>query len=161
MDLNDPTLWVAVGFVLLAAGVYRPAKKALLGMIDGRIEEIRGAIDEAVALREEAQQQLAECQRKQRGAAKEGEEMIARAEAEAARLADEGRRKLAEALRRREQAAMEKIGQAEADAVREIRAAAVEIAVAAARDLIAGRMDEARSAALIDEAVAELPDRLR
>lgn len=160
MNWSDPTLWVAVGFVLFVVGVYKPASKAVLGMLDGRAEEIRASLDEAASLREEAQQLLAEYQRKQRDAVKETEEMVSRARAEAARLAKDGAEKLEEAIKRREQLAVEKIAQAEADALREVRAMSVDIAIAATRDLIAEKMDAAKSSALVDDAIADLSQKL-
>ena len=91
---------------------------------------------------------------------KETEEMIARARDEASRLAKEGAEKLEELVKRREQLAIEKIAQAEADAVREVRAMSVEIAVAATRSLIAARMDADKSGALVDQAIADLSTKL-
>jgi len=160
MDWTDPTLWVAGGFVILAVAIFKPAKKAVLGMLDGRADKIRESLDQAASLREEAQQLLAEYQRKQRDAMKETEEMIARARDEASRLAKEGAEKLEELVKRREQLAIEKIAQAEADAVREVRAMSVEIAVAATRSLIAARMDADKSGALVDQAIADLSTKL-
>ena len=160
MDWTDPTLWVAVGFVILAVAIFKPAKKAVVGMLDGRADKIRESLDQAASLREEAQQLLAEYQRKQRDAMKETEEMIARARDEASRLAKEGAEKLEELVNRREQLAIEKIAQAEADAVREVRAMSVEIAVAATRSLIAARMGADKSGAMVDQAIADLSTKL-
>ena len=160
MDFNDPTLWVAVGFIILVAGIYKPARKAVLGMLDGRIETIRRELDEAASLREEAQQTLAEFQRKQRDAVRETDDMIARAESDAERLRNEGLEKLKVTMKRREQVAVDKIAQAEADALREIRERSVDIAIAATRQVIATRLDEEKSAALIDQSVRDLSARL-
>lgn len=160
MDWSDPTFWVAVGFVLFAVAVYKPASKAVLGMLDGRADEIRASLDEAASLREEAQQLLAEYQRKQRDAVKETEEMVSRARAEAGRLATEGAEKLEEAIKRREQLAIEKIAQAETDALREVRAMSVDVAITATRNLIADKMDATKSSALVDEAIADLSKKL-
>ncbi len=160
MDLQDPTLWVAVSFVILIAGVFKPAKRAVLGMLDNRVEAIRRELDEAAALREEAQQLLADYQRKQRAAVQEAETVVARAQASAERLLADGEEKLVEALRRREQAATEKIAQAEAEAVRAIHAQAVDIAVEATRRMIRARMDDEKSSALINRSMAELRDTL-
>ena len=109
MDWNDPTLWVAVGFFIFVAAVFKVAKKTITGALDGRAEDIRNSLDQAAGLREEAQQLLAEYQRKQRDAVKETEQMLAHARAEAERMAKEGAEKLEEALKRREQLAVEKI----------------------------------------------------
>ncbi len=160
MDWNDPTLWVAVGFVILVAAVFKPASKALTGMLDGRADAIRKSLDEAASLREEAQQLLAEYQRKQRDAVRETEDMLVRAREEASRISREGSEKLEEALKRREQLALEKIAQAEADALREVRSISVEVAIAATRELIAGKLDESKAGALVDESISALSARL-
>ena len=160
MDLQDPTLWVAVGFVILVAGVYRPGKKALLGMLDARIETIRGNLDEASELRRLAEQELAEYQRKQREAKKNAEDHVAQARGEAERQVREEQQKFEAVMERREQAAMEKVVQAEAEALREVRAISVETAMAATRRLIAGRMDPERRDELVDSAVRGLRGRL-
>lgn len=160
MDWNDPTLWVAVGFVIFVAGVFKVAKKAITGALDGRAEDIRNSLDQAASLREEAQQLLAEYQRKQRDAVKETEQMLSQARGEAERLAKAGAEKLEETLKRREQLAVEKIAQAEADAIREVRAISVDVAVAATRSLIASTMDDGKSGALVDEAISDLSKKL-
>jgi F-type H+-transporting ATPase subunit b len=117
-------------------------------------------LDEARRLREEAQLLLAEYQRKQRDALKEAEAVAAHAKAEAERLAEQGRRDLEAALDRRRLLAQEKIAQEEAKALAEIRAVAVDVAMAATRRILVQQLDPARGAALIDEAIAALPARL-
>lgn len=160
MDWYNPEIWVALGFVILVAAAFRPVKKALLGMLDARTDAIRKTIDEAASLREEAQQLLAEYQRKQRDAMKETEQMVAHAREEAVRLQKEGEEKLEETIKRREQMAMEKIAQAEADALREVRAMSVEVAIAATRNLIAGQIGPEKSTALLDKSIADLSQKL-
>lgn len=161
MDINDPTLWVAVGFVIFfGVIIFLKVPKMVTGMLDSRAEEIRNSLDQAASLREEAQQLLAEYQRKQRDAVKETEHMVAQARAEAEHLSKVGAEKLEETLKRREQLAVEKIAQAEADAVREVRAISVDVAVAATRSLIASTMDDGKSGALIDEAISDLSKKL-
>ena len=157
---QDPTFWVAVGFLILAAlaGIF--GRRPILGMLDARVDAVKASLDEAASLREEAQQLLAEYQRKQRDALKETEAMVTRAKEEAKRIAEEGAQNLEATLRRREELAMEKIAQAEADAVREVRAISVEIAVHATRRLIADKMDGSRADALVDDAIADLSQNL-
>lgn len=160
MDWNDPTLWVAVAFVILVVGVFKPASKAIAKGLDGRAEAIRRTIDEAASLREESQQMLAEYQRKLRDGMKETEAMLAQAREEAKLFAEEGKAKLEESIARREQMAVEKIAQAEADALREVRTMSVDLAISATRDLIAQRMDPAKSTAMIDDSISNLSQRL-
>ena len=161
MDFNDPTLWVAFGFIILVVGLFKPAKNALLSALDERTENIRQSLDEAASLREEAQQLLAEYQRKQRDALKETEDIIRYAEAEAKRLVQEGEIDLEKTLKRREQIAIEKVAQAEVEAIREMRSLTVNIAVEATRSLIADSLDDVRSNELLDQAIENLSKNLQ
>ena len=157
---QDPTFWCAIGFLILAVLAVVYGRKPILGAIDARVDAVKTSLDEAASLREEAQQLLAEYQRKQRDAVKETDAMVERAKEEAERIAKEGAENLEATLKRREELAMEKIAQAEADAVREVRAMSVEIAVDATRALIADKMDGSRADALVDEAISDLSQKL-
>jgi len=156
----DPEFWVLVAAVIFVAGVWRPARQALLGSLDDRAEAIRRELEAARSLREEAERLLAEHRRRQQEATGEAAEIIAHAKAEAERVAAQSARDLEAALRRRQHLAEERIAQEEAKAIAEIRAAAVDIAIAAAREVIAAELDESRGAALIDAAIATLPSQL-
>ncbi len=158
--LATPEFWVAVAFIILVAAIARPLYRTITGGLDARTERIRRALDEATRLREEAQHLLAEYQRKQRDAARECEQIVAHAEAEAKRFAEEAAARLEASLARNEQRAIDKIAQTEAEAVQEVRAATVDIAIAATRKLLAQRTDAATAARLLDAAIAELPAKL-
>ena len=157
---QDPTFWVAIGFLILAVLAVVYGRKPILAALDARVDSVKTSLDEAASLREEAQQLLAEYQRKQCDAVKETEAMVERAKEEAERIAKEGAENLEATLKRREELAMEKIAQAEADAVREVRAMSVEIAVDATRALIGDKMVGSRADALVDEAISDLSQKL-
>ncbi len=158
--LNSPEFWVAVGFVILMAAIAKPVGKAFAAMLDARSERIRATLDEATQLREEAQHLLVEHQRKQRNAVQETEDMLSKAKEESERLAAEAAANLEITLRRREEMAHEKIARAEAEALQQVREIAVDVAVAAARKLIAEKLDDDRRSTLVDAAISELPDKL-
>ncbi len=158
--LNSPEFWVAVGFVILMVAIAKPIGKAFAAMLDARSERIRATLDEATQLREDAQHLLVEHQRKQRNAVQETEAMLAKAKEESERLAAEATANLEITLRRREEMAHEKIARAEAEALQQVREIAVDVAVAAARKLIAEKLDDGRRSALVDAAISELPDKL-
>ncbi len=158
--LNSPEFWVAVGFVILMAAIAKPVGKAFAAMLDARSERIRATLDEATQLREEAQHLLVEHQRKQRNAVQETEDMLSKAKEESERLAAEAAADLEITLRRRAEMAHEKIARAEAEALQQVREIAVDVAVAAARKLIAEKLDDGRRSALVDAAISELPDKL-
>ncbi len=158
---HDPEFWVAVAAVIFIAVVWKPGRKALLGSLDARAERIRDELAEARRLREEAEQLLAQYQKKEREAAAEAQAIITHAQEEAERITVQSGRDLEQALARRQRLAEERIAQAEAKAVDEIREVAVDVAVAAARDVIESGLNEARSGAMLDAAIAALPQRLR
>ncbi|MBX9593094.1 MAG: F0F1 ATP synthase subunit B, partial [Roseomonas sp.] len=91
----------------------------------------------------------------------EAEDLIARARAEAERLAQAAAVEAETAAKRRERMAMDRIAAAEAGAVTEVRNAAAEIAIIAAREVLAQTVDAQADAALIDAAVADLPRALK
>jgi F-type H+-transporting ATPase subunit b len=135
--------------------------RAITTALDERAARIRGELDEARRLREEAERLLADYQRKEREATADAQAIVAHAREEAERIAVQSARDLDQALRRRQLLAEERIAQAESKAVDEIRAVAVDVAIAAAREVIAAQTDERRGGALIDSAIAALPQRLR
>ena len=158
--LESPELWVAVAFVLFLVLAGKPIYRAIAAQLDARAARIKAELDEAARLRDEAQQLLTEYQRKQRDAVKEAEEILAHAKDEAARLQAEATASIEATLARREKMALDKIAQAEAQAVKEVRNEAVDIAVAAAERVLAKAVDDQRQAALIDQAIGELPNKL-
>lgn len=158
--LHNPEFWVLVCFLLAVALVWKRALRAIGSALDDRAAKIKAELDEARRLREEAQETLATYQRKQRDALKEAEEILAHAKAEAERLGEQAARDLEASLERRQRLAEEKIAQAEAKALAEVRASAVDVAVNAARRVIGEELDAKRGSTLIDDAISALPQRL-
>ena len=157
---TEPEFWVAVGFFLVVGLLAKPVARAIAAALDMRAAKIRARLDEAARLRDEAQEALALYQRKQRDSLKEAEDIVAHARAEAERMAQQAVRELDEALKRREQQAMERIAQAEAKAMKEVRNTAVDIAIAATRQMIIQSMTPAQANALVDAAIKDLPGKL-
>jgi F-type H+-transporting ATPase subunit b len=159
--IHDPEFWVAVAFVIVVAlAIWRGVPAMVAKSLDERAARIKAELDEAQRLRDDAHRTLAEYQRKQRDALKEAEDIIAHAKAEAERIGKQAARDLEAALERRARQAEEKIAQEEAKALAEVRAAAVDVAIAAARQIIAQRLDAKADAALVDAAIAQLPHQL-
>lgn len=158
--LNDPTFWVAVAFVIFIGLMYWKARKPVLDGLDARADRIKSELDEAQRLREEAQKALAEYKRKQRDAAKEAEDMLANAKHEAELLRNQASEDLKAVLARRERAALEKIAQAETQAIQDVRAQAVDMAMAATAKLLSENVDPNRDQAMVDQAIRDLGQKL-
>ena len=157
---SDPTFWVLVAFVIFVALVWKPGSKAAAQMLDDRAEKIRADLEKAAKLREEAQALFAEYQKKQRDALKDAEAIIKAARDEAEQLSRQAAADLEVSLKRREQLALQRIAQAEAQATADVRAAAVDLAMAATRKVLTDKLDAGRQDALIDAAIKELPGKL-
>jgi F-type H+-transporting ATPase subunit b len=159
--LAEPEFWVLAAALIFVAVVWQPARKSLIGSLDERAGRIRTELDEAKRLREEAEQLLAQYQQKEREAATDAEAIIGHAREEAERIAEQSARDIERALMRRQRLAEERIAQAEQKALDEIRAVAIDVAIGAAREVIVSQIDEEGGAALLDAAIAALPQRLR
>ncbi len=105
----DPEFWILVAFLIVVAVIGYKGAPAVTALLDQRSAKIRQELDEARRLRDEAQQALAEYQRKQLDARSEAEEILAHARAEAERAAERGHRDLEAALERRRKMATERI----------------------------------------------------
>ena len=160
MFFEEAEFWVLVAFVIAIAFLIYKTKGMITGGLDARAARIKAELDEAQRLRDEAQATLAEFQRKQRDALKEAEGVIAQARAEAERLAAQGAKDLDAAIERRRRLAQEKIALEEQKAMADLRSAAVDVAIAALRRVLAEALDPARQSALIDDAINALPPTL-
>lgn len=158
--LEDAKFWILIASAAFVAAVWKPASKAALGMLDGYTAKVRDQLEEARRLREEAQQLLAHNQRRHRDALKEAEQIVAHARDEASRLRAEAEASLSETIARRKSQALDRIAQAEQAAVREVRSQAADLAIVAARSVLAERLQGEAASKLIDQAIGELSGKL-
>jgi F-type H+-transporting ATPase subunit b len=159
--MTEPEFWVAVAFVIfIGVLVYVGVPRKIFDALDQRSARIKAELDEARRLREEAGQLLSEYQRKQREAEREAEAIIAEAKAEAERVAAEARTRMEEFVARRTSLAETKIGQAEAQALADVRAAAADAAVAAAEKILAQTTTGRVAEQLIDRGIADVKAKL-
>lgn len=159
--LGHAESWVLVAFLLFVGlMIYMKVPGLVAKMLDERAAKIASDLDEARKLREEAQALLASYQARRAEAEKDAANIVAQARADAAEYAEEARRKLAETLERRRKQAEQKIAQAEAAAIKEVRAVATEVAVTAATSLVAEAAKGEKGAALIAESIKAVKNRL-
>ncbi|HEX4889618.1 MAG TPA: ATP F0F1 synthase subunit B [Alphaproteobacteria bacterium] len=159
--LYEPANWVAIATVLFAGLViYLKVPGMVNAALDKRASDISTELDSARRLRDEAQALLASYQRRTAHAEKEVEEIIEQARLDAAQASREMQASLAAQAERRGKMVEEKIAQAEALAVQEVRAAAVDAAISAARTLIAARLGPEKARDLVNQSVSDLRGKL-
>ena len=122
-------------------------------LLDKRAHAIKADLDEARALREEAQSLLASYERKQKEVQEQADRIVANAKEEAQAAAQTAKDEIKASVARRLAGAEDQIASARAAAVKEIKDQAVMVAVAAAKDVMARQMDAAAANALIDESI--------
>ena len=150
-DPADPVFWVMIAFFAFFALLIYYKVPAMVGKsLDARAEAIRHELDEARRLRDEAQSLLNDYQRKSRQAEEEAKSILEQAKRESDALAAETRKNLTESVERRTRLAEEKIARAEAQAVAEVRASAVDSAIAAADKILKSRTTGQTANALIE-----------
>ncbi len=157
----DNTFFAFVSLLIfLGLIVYLKVPGMMAKSLDDRADQIRNELAEAKRLREEAQHLLAEYQRKRKEAEAEAAHIVAAAEREAEMLTTEARKKTEEFVANRTALSEQKIKQAEADAMKAVRSAAVDLAIAAAESVLAKKADGSVQSGLFNDAVKEVKTRL-
>lgn len=158
--LHDTGIWVALSFALFAAFAFKIGRKSVLGALDAKIEEIKTEIETAERLRVEAQELLAQYQRKQRDAETEAAEILRKAQDQANAIAVTAETDLSELMARREIQLSERLRRLEENAIAEIQNHAAELAVAATTEMIIQTLDEKTNAKLNEDTINSLAKHL-
>ncbi|MEM8980011.1 MAG: F0F1 ATP synthase subunit B [Pseudomonadota bacterium] len=160
-SLANTDFVVLIGFlVFIGVLIYFKVPGMLMGMLDQRAAGIKADLDEAKALRDEAQVLLASYERKHKDVREQADRIVAQAKEDATAAAEEAKVELEKSIARRLAAAEEQIASAEASAVKEVRDTAITVAINAARDVLADQTTSASANKLIDEGIAEVGAKL-
>ena len=153
--------WVAISFLaFVAVLLWLKVPKAIAGALDGRAARIRGELDEARRLREDAQKLLADYQGKQAQANRDAEMILGAARTEASAIVADAQRQAEASIARRTRMAEDTIAAAERAAEADLRARAATLATEAAKRIISEQTDAATQSKLTDQAIAELDGRV-
>ena len=152
-----PSMWVALSMaVLIGIALKLGVPKMLTSGLDASIAEIKKQLDEAKALRAEAEALRKEYADKIANAEKDAAEMLEHAKSEAEAIVAKASADTKAMIARREKMAQDKIAAAERGAVDELRNRAAEAAAAAAARLIAENHGAKADKALVDEAIGSI-----
>lgn len=155
------TFWALLALIVfLAIIAYLKVPSTIAKALDARAARISSELEDARRLREEAQQILAEYQRKRTEAEKEAANIIAIAQREALALTQEARRKTEEYVERRNKLAEQKITLAETEAMSAVRSKAIDIAIATASQIITEELDAEKSTQLFQNSLEQVKTKL-
>ena len=161
VSLKNTDFIVLLAFLLfIAILLYFKVPSTVGKMLDKRAEGIRSDLEEARALRDEAQALLASYERKQKDVQEQADRIVQTARDEATRAAEQAKQDIRTSVERRLAGAEEQIASAEAAAIKEVRDRAISVAVAAARDVVAAEMGPERQQSLIDQSIETVDQKL-
>ena len=156
-SLRNTDFVVLISFILFALVLVYLKVPSMLGkMLDQRAASIKTELDEARALREEAQTILASYERQQKEVSEQAARIVEDAKSEAKAAAEQAKIDLEESVQRRMRAAEEKISSAQESAEREVRDAAINLAVAAAEEILNSQMSSEIADKLTENALSEV-----
>lgn len=160
-SLKNTDFVVLLGFIVFVAILLWQKVPALIGgMLDKRAEDIKTELEEARALREEAQSILASYERQQREVQEQADAIVKQAKIDAELAAEKAKEDLKTSIARRLASAEEQLASAQASAIRDVRNTAITVAIGAAQDVIAKNMTATDANKLIDESIGEVGEKL-
>ena len=160
-SLTNTNFIVTLGFILFIIVLFYFKVPGMIGkMLDQRADGIKKELDEARALREEAKSILASYERKQKEVQEQANRIVEAARQDAEAVAAQAKEELAKSVTRRLAAAEDQISSAQAAAERDVRDAAVSIAINAAREVIAKQLTATEANKLIDAAISDVETKL-
>ncbi len=154
--LHDSTFWLLISFILFSIILWRKGKTAITDLLDKRIEGIRQDIQTSENLRTEAQELLAQYQRKHRDAVKEAEGIVKTAEKQAKEIQKKADADLKETMERREKQLQERLDRMEHSAIAQIQKYAADLAIKATTEIITEHLDKKSNEKLVNQAIKDV-----
>lgn len=159
--LNNTNIVVGLGFIVFVAVLLYVGVPSLIARkLDERAVRIRQELDEARALRDEAQTLLAGYERRQAEVKAQAADIVTAARAEAEKAAAAAKEEIRKSVERRMATAGEQITAAEQAAIRQIKDRAVAVAVSAAGDVLKAKIKAEDANALIGKSIEEVGAKL-
>ncbi len=149
-------VYVSMAIFFALAIIVGKLPQRIAAGLDERFAGVKRQLDEAKAIRSEAEALLADANARREAATRDAAAVVARAHAEAAEVVAGSEKAAALTIERRTAAAEAKIGAAERAAEAELRADVARRVTAAAGALIAAKADQTLQARLTDDAIAGL-----
>ena len=156
LGLNAHAFDALAMIVVIIVLLWKKVPGAIGSSLDKQIAAIRANLDEAAALRADAEKIKADYEAKAKAAAGEAEQLLVSAREEADGILVQARADAAALIERRGRMAEDKIAAAERTAIAEVRARAASAATAAATRLIADNLDTKADKPLVDEAITAI-----
>lgn len=157
---HDTSLWVGISFAMFAFVAYKMGGKAITRGLDAKIDEVKQEVETAERLRVEAQELLAQYERKQRDAEKEAKTIIDNAKNQAIQLQENAEKDLEDLMQRRETQLKERLKRVEESAIAEVQSHAADLVVQATTEALQNSLDAKSAKALSENTIASVSKHL-
>ncbi len=159
--LANTTFWYFLSFTVFVIVAYKLGAQSVAAQLDKQIQEIKKKIETAESLRVEAQEMLAQYQRKQRDALKEADQIIEHAKENATKIRIKAEAELEASMAHREKLVSERIERMQQNAIYEVQNHTAELAIRAARRLIQEKLEKDPQSGLVEESVRNISSQMR
>ena len=153
---TEVEFWIGMAFILSVCVLFKPLWKYSRQALQDRINRVISDIDEASKLRDDAQNLLADYQRRFINAEKEAQQIVENSRVGMKNIKDKELAKLKTDLANKEKEAERRIAASNTKATEEINAFAGEISIELAQKAINHYLENTDKSRLIDEAINEL-----
>lgn len=157
---HDTSLWLGIAFVLFIVIAYKMGGKAVIAGLDNQISDIKNEVETAERLKEEAQELLAQYERKHQDAEKEAEKIIQKAKAQANTLKSDCDKELQALMERKEEQLQARLKRMEQNAIAEIQSHAADLVIATASQQLQKDINAKTAKSLTEKTIGSIPDYL-
>jgi len=154
--LVDDYFWYTIAFLMFVGVLIKYALPVINKLLDARIAGIIKNLEEAENLRVEAQEMLAQYQRKHRDALQESQKIIDVAKENAEQYRKNAQAELEATMKLREEQLTARLERMEQNAIGEIQTYAAQLAMKAAQQLIEDKLDKKTNVKLVDDAIKNI-----
>lgn len=158
--LGNTTFWYFLSFVVFVIMAYRFGAAAVTSQLDNQIQEVKKKIETAESLRVEAQELLAQYQRKQRDALKEADQIIDKAKESAEKIRAKSEADLEASIAKREEMVEKRITRMQEEAVHKIKTHAADLAMRAAQVMIEENIESGKDGGLMEESIKNISSQI-
>lgn len=147
---------VAIAFVLFVGFIFKPAKNALLSMLDQYAADAIKQLTEANNMFTESSKLYEEIKKQHKQAEKDAKEIVAKAKEESAAMVEEARKELERITQKKMELTLGRIEQQEKQIVEDLKNEAINIALIKVQDSLIKQLDTEAQMALIDNGIGEV-----
>jgi F0F1-type ATP synthase membrane subunit b/b' len=156
----DPTLIVLVSFVIFSGIAYRLGYKQAMAALDGKISNIRKALDDASKAKQSAMQALNDERRRHEEILEEIETITKRTEEQTLTLRQQTLQDINTMINSRQQAAENMIARAHEAAIQSVQEEATAKTIATFEAIVTQKFTATQQKALNDMAIAQIANQL-